>query len=99
LSHVFAELGEGRLYPLYFYDAVRLQQDLEEMAKHGQPFIAEPGMIVVSEINLEKLREVVHRLNLEGFFDSFVPFAEDDLSFGNPYQWPPRCPTKTQAKV
>jgi hypothetical protein len=90
LSHVFVELERGRLYPLFFYDAVRLQQDLEEMAKRGRPFIADPGMIVVQDITPEAIRQIVHQLSREGFFDSLVPFAEDDLSSGNPYDWPPR---------
>ena len=98
LSHVFVELDQGRLYPLFFYDTVRLQQDLEEMAKQGKPFIAEPGMIVVPEIKLETLRQVVHRLDLEGFFDSFIPFAEADLSSGNPYQWPPQRSSGTGSR-
>lgn len=90
LSHVFVELDRGRLYPLFFYDGVRLQQDLEEMTKQGRPFIADPGMIVVRDITPETMRQIVQQLSREGFFDSLVPFAEDDLSSGNPYDWPPR---------
>jgi hypothetical protein len=90
LSHVFVELDQGRLYALFFYDSVRLQQDLEELAKQGRPFIADPGLIVVQEITLEAIREVVHQLSIEGFFDSLTPFNEDDLSSGNPYHWPPQ---------
>ena len=30
LSHVLVELDGTRLYPVTFYDGVRLQQDLEE---------------------------------------------------------------------
>ncbi len=92
------ELDHGRLYPLFFYDAVRLQQDLEEMAKQGRAFIADPSMIVVQDITLETLRQVVHQLNREGFFDSYTPFAEDDLSSGNPYQWPPQRSSDTGSR-
>jgi hypothetical protein len=90
LNHVFAELDRGRLYPLFFYDAVRLQQDLEELSKQGRPFIADPGMIVVQAITPETMRQIVHQLSREGFFDALVPFAEDDLSSGYPYDWPLR---------
>jgi hypothetical protein len=89
LSHVFVELDGSRLYALFFYDAVRLQQDLEESVKHGRPFIADPGMIVVPDVTLETLRQVVNQLSSEGFFDHLTPFTEDDLASGDPYQWPP----------
>src|SRR5262249_41097236 len=90
LSHVLAQLDEGRLYPLFFYDAVRLQQDLEESAKHGRPFVADPGMIVVPEITLDAMNQAVEQLSREGFFDHLTPLTEDDLACGNPYQWPPQ---------
>src|SRR5271168_3509988 len=73
LSHVVVEFGGGRLYPVFFYDAVRLQQDLEVMANHGRPYIAEPGMIVVQNITIETMRRVVCHLEREGFFDSLNP--------------------------
>jgi hypothetical protein len=89
LSHVLVELAGGRLYPLFFYDPVRLQQDLEESVKHGRPFIADPGMNVVPDITLETLRYVVDQLNREGYFDSLTPVTEANLAAGDPYQWLP----------
>jgi len=90
LSHVLAQLGEGRLYPLFFYDAVRLQQDLEESAKYGRPFVADPGMIVVPEITLDAMKQAVEQLSRESFFDHLTPVTEADLATANPYQWPPQ---------
>src|SRR5947207_3716361 len=90
LSHVLVQLGEGRLYPLFFYDAVRLQQDLDESAKHGRPFVADPGMIVVQEVSLDAMKHAVEQLSREGFFDHLTPLTEDDVASGNPYQWPPQ---------
>jgi hypothetical protein len=90
LSHVLVQLGEGRLYPLFFYDAIRLQQDLEESAKHGRPFIADPGMIVLQEITLDAMKQAVEQLNGEGFFDHLAPLTEDDLVAANTYSWPPQ---------
>jgi hypothetical protein len=90
LSHVLVDLGGGRLYPVFFYDAVRLQQDLEEMANHGRPYIAEPGMIVVQEITIETMTQVVCQLESAGFFDALNPVTEEDLASSDPYKWPPR---------
>jgi hypothetical protein len=90
LSHVLVQLGKDRLYPLFFYDAVRLQQDLEESARHGRPFVADPGMIIVQEVTLDAMKHAVEQLSREGFFDHLTPLTEADLASGNPYQWPPQ---------
>ena len=79
LSHVMVELDEGRLYPLFFYNVVRLQQDLEESIKHGRPFVADPGMIVVEEITREAMQHAVDQLSREGFFDHLIAMTQDDL--------------------
>jgi hypothetical protein len=97
LSHVMVELGEGRLYPLFFYDVVRLQQDLQEGAAQGRPFVADPGMIVVEEITLENMRRAIQQLGNEGFFDYLTPITRDDLSSNDPYQWPPKKREKCQS--
>ena len=98
LSHVMVELDEGRLYPVFFYDVVRLQQDLEENARLGRPFIADPGMIVVEEITPEAMKHAVEHLSREGFFDHLTTITQDDLATGNPYQWPPQLPQKGATK-
>lgn len=71
LGHVIVELADGARIPVVFYEPVRLGQDLEEEAKFGNPFIAEPGMIVVEAITLDNMEEAVGKLFQEGFFDSF----------------------------
>jgi hypothetical protein len=68
LSHVLADFRDGRLFPLFFYDVVRLQQDVEERIKHGSVFVADPGMIVVQEVTLEIMEHVIVQLGDEGFF-------------------------------
>jgi hypothetical protein len=65
---VVVELNDGSRYPVVFYDAVRLQQDLEEEAKQGEPFVAEPGMIVLVEVTLENMKKAVARLQKQGYF-------------------------------
>ncbi|HQU46283.1 MAG TPA: hypothetical protein PK867_25950 [Pirellulales bacterium] len=62
------ELDDGSRYPVFFYDAVRLQQDLAEEAKQGTPFIAEPGMIVLTEVSLDNMKAAVNCLQHQGFF-------------------------------
>jgi hypothetical protein len=94
LSHVLADLGDGRLFPLFFYDPVRLRQDLEERAKHNNAFIADPGMVVVQEISLKVMQQVIEQLHEEGFFDHIVPVTEVELASSNPYQWPPNPPRR-----
>jgi hypothetical protein len=73
LSHVQVQLDNGNRYSIVFYDTVRLKQDLEEEVKLGLAFIAEPGMIVLEDINLESMQAAVDRLDQEKFFESFIP--------------------------
>ncbi len=55
------------------WDAVRLSQDLAEEADHGTAFIAEPGMIVVTEVTQEKMLAAVNELYLGGYFARLRP--------------------------
>ena len=71
LSHAHVELPDGCKYPVVFYDPVRLQQDLEEEVTTGNPYIAEPGMIVIPNVTLENMENAVSKLYCEGFFSSF----------------------------
>lgn len=73
LSHVTVDLGDGRYYPVIFYDAVRLQQDLEVETKQGTPYVADPGMIVLDTITLENMQKAVLQLSRGGFFSRLVP--------------------------
>jgi hypothetical protein len=58
------------LHPVFFYDTVRLSQDLEEETKSGRPFIAEKGMIVVNDVTLANMMGAIRWLAKHGFFDS-----------------------------
>jgi hypothetical protein len=69
LGGVTVELAEGSRHPVFFYDAVRLAQDLEEESRLGRPFIAEKGMIVLNEITLETMTAAVTALVKQGFFE------------------------------
>ena len=73
LSGVQAVFVDGRTYDLTFWSCTRLQQDLEDLIPQGIFHIADPGMIVVSEITLPIIQSVVLRLNQEQYFESLVP--------------------------
>ncbi len=75
LSHVRVQLPNGKVYPVIFYDHVRLGQDLGEEVKLGNGFVADPGMIVLDEITLVKMQRAIDRLELEKFFEGLAPIA------------------------
>ena len=89
LSHVLIEVDGHRLFPVIFYDPIRLQQDLEVSAKHGRPFVADPGMVVLPDITIEAMQEAVQCLCQEGFFEYLVPVSRERLAEADPHSWPP----------
>jgi hypothetical protein len=89
LSHVLVEVDGQRLYPVVFYDPVRLQQDLEVSARHGRAFVADPGMIVLPDITLEAMQAAVQSLCQDGFFEYLIPVSRERLSEGDAHAWPP----------
>lgn len=91
LSHVLVKLKSGRLYPVIFYDAVRLKQDLDELATHGESFISDPGMIILQEVTREAMETAVQALAGQGLFEHFVPTTMD-LANASHGEWPPRVP-------
>ncbi len=73
LADVLAEDEQGRRYALVFWDLGRLGQDLEEETQQNKPFIAEPGMVVVSRVTLTNILAAVDKLEREKFFAGLVP--------------------------
>ena len=69
---VTVELEDGSRYSVYFYEPVRLAQDLESEVESGGACIAEPGMIIIPEINEENIRRAIKELNKEGWFNQMV---------------------------
>jgi len=70
-----AELPDGKRVKLFFYDPVRLTQDLETDSATGETFIAEPGLIVIPKVTREYMENAVKRLYRKGYFNSLVPLS------------------------
>jgi hypothetical protein len=70
-GHVKVRLG-GRTYSVVFYDCVRLAQDLEYEVSTGRMCVADPGMIVLSEVTLENMETAVKALADEDYFNSLT---------------------------
>lgn len=67
------ELPNGDKYSVFFYDPVRLAQDFET-----EKVIAEPGLIVIEEVNMENMVAAVEKLWKIGYFKSLVPIKKTD---------------------
>jgi hypothetical protein len=72
LQGVEVRFSSGDVHPLFFYDPVRLAQDLESDVKHGRPFVAHRGMVVVPELTRDAILDVVGRLVDEAYFSASV---------------------------
>jgi hypothetical protein len=70
---VTVELADGRRFPLYFYDPVRLRQTLEGDATRGRPYYTERGLVVLSEVTPEAIRRAIDGLFHDGYFESQKP--------------------------
>ncbi len=68
LGGITVELADGSKHRVFFYDRIRLTQDLEAHNRQGRPFVAEKGMIVLTRITIENIQKAVTQLAKEGFF-------------------------------
>lgn len=75
LSQVVVEVEDGSRYPVSFIDPVRLQQDMEEYAKQGTCYFSEPGLIVLSEVTTNAVRQAVVELWRQGYFEHLKPLG------------------------
>jgi hypothetical protein len=69
----FVELADGSWYELYFYDPVRLAQDLERMLPHGYPCLARGNMVIVPEVTPTAIQTAVEHLVHQGYFRHLKP--------------------------
>jgi hypothetical protein len=63
------ELPDGSRYPVFFYDPVRLAQDLQAEVSLDRPCLAEPAMVVVPEITEAAMRAAVEYLYEQCWFE------------------------------
>src|SRR5215207_10193713 len=68
LQGVELKFGDGTTQALFFYDPIRLSQDLEEEAKFGEPFVACPGLIVIPRIMRCYVPAATEKLVQESYF-------------------------------
>jgi hypothetical protein len=77
LSNVVVRADGGARYELFFVDPVRLQQELADNARSGQPFFAEPNLIVLPRVTTDTIREAVTGLLKEGYFERVKPLEAE----------------------
>jgi hypothetical protein len=75
LRDVQVRLENGSCYRLFFIDTTRLRQDLDAEIEAGRPYYAEPGLVVLPEVDTESIRRAVSALWREGFFDQLKPIS------------------------
>ncbi len=70
---VFVKTPDGKLYEVFFYDPVRLSQDLGNGV-----YIANPGLIILNLVNKASMQIAVNELWEKGFFNYFNPVSSLD---------------------
>jgi hypothetical protein len=73
LADVVVCLENGSRYRLYFIDPVRLAQNLGDDVQAGRSYYAEPGLVVLPEVNTQAIRDAVAGLFKDGFFRRLKP--------------------------
>jgi len=71
------ELPSGERVSVFFYDPIRLAQDLDSDMKSGDAFIAEPGLIVIPRVTRAYMEAAVRRLFEKGYFNH-LPFKSEN---------------------
>ena len=72
-EHSLVNLPDGRTMRVFFWEPVRLLQDLEMDLSAGRTCLAEPGMIVLPELTIKNMKAAVEELYERGYFNSFAP--------------------------
>jgi hypothetical protein len=75
LSDVVVQFGNGIRYKVFFYDPVRMRQDLEEYTKLGRAYLAEPNLILLPEVSTDNIIKAVHGLWKDGYFQHLKPLS------------------------
>jgi hypothetical protein len=73
LPGTVVELADGSRYELYFYDPVRLAQNLDARIKCGIPCTEEANLVVIFEITPANVAAAIARLVKINFFQKLKP--------------------------
>jgi hypothetical protein len=74
--NVLVQTADKRWYHVTFYSGYRIREDVEIEAKHGQPFIWDPNIIVVRNLILSDMQEAVNRLEVMCAFEHLRPIED-----------------------
>ncbi len=76
---VVVEFANGDSFPIYFYEAAGVQEELEDRKKSGfGSFVSEPGLVIIPKITLESMKTVVAILVEIGHFEHLVPISKTE---------------------
>lgn len=71
---VVVELADGEAFPVYFYEPDAIREELDGRMKSGfGQFVAEPGLVVIPEITVARMKSSVLELVEVGYFDHLRP--------------------------
>jgi hypothetical protein len=76
-NDVFVETPDGKIYEVFFYDPVRLTNDLGDGV-----YLAQPGLIVLNTVNETSIEKAVIDLWQRGYFDYLKPTSIGQKHFG-----------------
>src|SRR5947209_8447542 len=66
---VVVELADGEAFPVYFYEPSAIHEELDSRLNSGfGQFVAEPGLVVIPEITLTRMKAAVLELIEVGYF-------------------------------
>ncbi len=73
-SHVYLKQGDTRNWLLYFYDPIRLAQDLE-----NEDFVAENGLVVLNDVTVDNMVNAVKTLIQLDYFSNQKIFSAIEI--------------------
>lgn len=90
LTHVVVELANGERYPVLFYTLTGLSEELTAEETIGNQFVAEPGMILVKEINMEIMLRALQVMEKQQYFCCMRPLKRGPIeAYIRQMAWPP----------
>lgn len=73
LTGALAECPDGRRYPVSFYQACVLEQDLAYWKLNGKGWLGEIGLIVIDQVNRSAMESALAGLWKQGWFNHLKP--------------------------